>query len=45
MIHQKFGEGVVKELQEKEGRVVVDFVEDGIKTLAIRLARLEKIDE
>lgn len=43
--HQKFGDGVVKELQEKEGRVVVDFVEDGIKTLAIRLARLEKIDD
>lgn len=43
--HQKFGEGVVKELQEKEGRVVVDFATDGMKTLALRIARLEKIDE
>ena len=42
VLHQKFGEGVVKELMGKEGRIVVEFMKCGTKTLVISLAHLEK---
>lgn len=41
--HAKFGDGTVKAVDDQAGRVVVDFDAAGEKTLALRLARLEKI--
>ena len=41
--HQKFGEGTVTAVDPAVGRVTVDFDEEGIKTLAVRLAKLEII--
>lgn len=39
--HQKFGEGTVTAVDPAAGRVTVDFDKEGIKTLAVRLAKLE----
>ena len=41
--HQKFGEGEVIEVQTEKGRIVVDFASEGMKTLSIALAHLEKV--
>lgn len=40
VFHPAFGEGVVKEIQENLGRVVVDFGAKGTKTLLIQMANL-----
>lgn len=41
--HQKFGEGNVKDIMEKDGRIVVDFKSCGTKMFAIRFAKLKLI--
>ena len=40
--HQKFGEGDVIEVLTEKGRIVVDFVSEGVKTLSLASAHLEK---
>jgi hypothetical protein len=40
---QRFGLGVVKAIEEVSGKIVVEFVEHGVKELLIRFARLEVV--
>ncbi len=42
--HPKFGEGVIDSVDADSGRVVVDFTNEGKKTLALRIAKLEVIE-
>ena len=41
--HSKFGEGKVLTCDANTGRIVVDFITCGQKTLAVRLANLQII--
>lgn len=41
--HHKFGKGIVLSIDAVANRIVVDFEENGKKTLSLRLAKLEKI--
>ena len=38
--HEKFGKGTITEIQQDKGRVVVNFIIYGPKTMAIEKARL-----
>ena len=42
--HDKFGKGTIMGLQPEMGRVMVEFVECGTKTLAVDKAKLTILD-